>query len=146
MCTMRWGGGQTARITALTVNRTTGQNFYGTECGWRRRAGRREQAACISTGTRGVMNRWRGWIRQARGPNRILYFHTDVNGAPEEMTDSDGKIVWERGIRSGVTRYRRRTTAGWSRTCATRDSTSTGKRGCTTICTGTMIRMSGGSW
>ncbi|EEW2094676.1 type IV secretion protein Rhs, partial [Escherichia coli] len=26
----------------LTVNRTTGQNFYGTECGWRRRAGRRE--------------------------------------------------------------------------------------------------------
>ena len=31
------------------------------------------------------------------GPNRILYFHTDVNGAPEEMTDSDGKIVWETG-------------------------------------------------
>ncbi|EGK4120270.1 hypothetical protein IPA39_004702 [Escherichia coli] len=31
------------------------------------------------------------------GPTRILYFHTDVNGAPEEMTDSDGKIVWETG-------------------------------------------------
>ena len=31
------------------------------------------------------------------GPNRILYFHTDVNGAPEEMTDCDGKIVWETG-------------------------------------------------
>ncbi|HCP4454753.1 TPA: RHS domain-containing protein, partial [Escherichia coli] len=31
------------------------------------------------------------------GPNRILYFHTDVNGAPKEMTDSDGKIVWETG-------------------------------------------------
>ncbi|EFK6855013.1 RHS repeat domain-containing protein, partial [Escherichia coli] len=31
------------------------------------------------------------------GLNRILYFHTDVNGAPEEMTDSDGKIVWETG-------------------------------------------------
>ncbi|MBB0501201.1 hypothetical protein G7M38_03190 [Escherichia coli] len=31
------------------------------------------------------------------GPNRILYFHTDVNGAPEEMTDSDGRIVWETG-------------------------------------------------
>ncbi|EAA0659031.1 RHS repeat protein [Shigella flexneri] len=31
------------------------------------------------------------------GPNRILYFHTDVNGAPEEMTDSDRKIVWETG-------------------------------------------------
>ncbi|MBW6100791.1 RHS repeat-associated core domain-containing protein [Escherichia coli] len=25
-----------------------------------------------------------------------------------------------RGIRSGVTRYRRRTTAGWNRTCVTR--------------------------
>lgn len=31
------------------------------------------------------------------GPNRILYFHTDVNGAPEEMMDSNGKIVWETG-------------------------------------------------
>ncbi|EFC1529192.1 DUF6531 domain-containing protein [Escherichia ruysiae] len=30
-------------------------------------------------------------------PARILYFHTDVNGAPEELTDSDGKIVWETG-------------------------------------------------
>ncbi|MEH3563794.1 RHS domain-containing protein, partial [Escherichia coli] len=30
-------------------------------------------------------------------PARVLYFHTDVNGAPEELTDSDGKIVWETG-------------------------------------------------
>ncbi|EGM1791495.1 type IV secretion protein Rhs [Salmonella enterica subsp. enterica] len=30
-------------------------------------------------------------------PSRVLYFHTDVNGAPEELTDSDGEIVWETG-------------------------------------------------
>lgn len=66
MCTMHWGGGRKNSTSALTVSRTTGQNFYGTECGWRRRAGRREQAACTSTGTRGVMNRWRGWIRRAK--------------------------------------------------------------------------------
>ncbi|HAV1239623.1 TPA: Rhs-family protein [Salmonella enterica] len=33
----------------------------------------------------------------ANGPNKVLYFHTDVNGAPEEMTDCDGEIVWETG-------------------------------------------------
>ncbi|EEC0296946.1 hypothetical protein YV76_004437 [Salmonella enterica subsp. enterica] len=33
----------------------------------------------------------------ANGPNKVLYFHTDVNGAPEELTDSDGEIVWETG-------------------------------------------------
>ncbi|EDV3055260.1 hypothetical protein HU71_004800 [Salmonella enterica subsp. enterica] len=33
----------------------------------------------------------------ANEPNKILYFHTDVNGAPEELTDSDGEIVWETG-------------------------------------------------
>ena len=52
-------------------NRT---KFYGTECGWRRRAGRREQAACISTATRGVMNRWRGWISRQRGPEPDTVF------------------------------------------------------------------------
>ncbi len=25
----------------------------------------------------------------------ILYFHTDINGAPEELTDPDGNVVWE---------------------------------------------------
>ncbi|WP_367430377.1 RHS domain-containing protein [Snodgrassella alvi] len=24
----------------------------------------------------------------------MLYYHTDVNGAPEELTDEDGHIVW----------------------------------------------------
>ncbi|ENU4479878.1 TPA: RHS repeat-associated core domain-containing protein, partial [Salmonella enterica subsp. enterica serovar Ordonez] len=27
----------------------------------------------------------------------VLYYHTDVNGAPEEMTDGGGNIVWEAG-------------------------------------------------
>ncbi|MCX8727229.1 RHS repeat protein [Gilliamella sp. B2838] len=25
---------------------------------------------------------------------KVLYYHTDVNGAPEELTDEDGHIVW----------------------------------------------------
>ena len=25
---------------------------------------------------------------------RVLYFHNDVNGAPEELTDQQGEIVW----------------------------------------------------
>lgn len=29
--------------------------------------------------------------------DEVLYYHTDVNGAPEEMTDSGGNIVWEAG-------------------------------------------------
>jgi len=32
-------------------------------------------------------------------PARILYFHNDLNGAPEELTDSNGEIIWH-------TRYR----------------------------------------
>ncbi|EBX9810212.1 hypothetical protein DUB76_21605, partial [Salmonella enterica subsp. enterica serovar Derby] len=27
--------------------------------------------------------------------DEVLYYHTDVNGAPEEMTDGGGNIVWE---------------------------------------------------
>ncbi|EDP9826600.1 Rhs family protein [Salmonella enterica subsp. enterica] len=30
-------------------------------------------------------------------PGVVLYYHTDVNGAPEEMTDGRGNIVWEAG-------------------------------------------------
>ncbi|EOD9103073.1 RHS repeat-associated core domain-containing protein, partial [Salmonella enterica] len=29
--------------------------------------------------------------------DEVLYYHTDVNGAPEEMTDGRGNIVWEAG-------------------------------------------------
>ena len=25
----------------------------------------------------------------------MLYFHTDLNGCPEELTDANGKILWE---------------------------------------------------
>ena len=27
-------------------------------------------------------------------PMRVLYFHNDINGAPEELTDEQGEIVW----------------------------------------------------
>jgi len=27
-------------------------------------------------------------------PTRLYYFHTDINGAPETLTDSQGEIVW----------------------------------------------------
>ena len=73
------------------------------------------------------MNRWRGWIKAGKeGPNRILYFHTDVNGAPEEMTDSDGKIVWETGYQVWGNTIQEKDHGGWSRTCATGDSTRQG--------------------
>ena len=26
---------------------------------------------------------------------RVMYFHTDLNGCPEELTDENGKILWE---------------------------------------------------
>ncbi|WP_348250156.1 RHS domain-containing protein, partial [Salmonella enterica] len=29
--------------------------------------------------------------------DEALYYHTDVNGAPEEMTDARGNIAWEGG-------------------------------------------------
>ncbi|ECA0692761.1 TPA: RHS domain-containing protein, partial [Salmonella enterica subsp. enterica serovar Kiambu] len=29
--------------------------------------------------------------------DEVMYYHTDVNGAPEEMTDGGGNIVWEAG-------------------------------------------------
>ncbi|PIT24497.1 hypothetical protein BGI37_09830 [Snodgrassella alvi] len=28
-------------------------------------------------------------------PEKVMYFHTDLNGAPEELTDENGKILWE---------------------------------------------------
>ena len=26
---------------------------------------------------------------------RVMYFHTDLNGCPEELTDANGEILWE---------------------------------------------------
>ncbi|MBL1250936.1 RHS repeat protein [Salmonella enterica subsp. enterica serovar Ceyco] len=50
----------------------TGRPFYGTGCGWYRSAGRREVTACISTATREVTCRWRGWTGRERR-NRAGY-------------------------------------------------------------------------
>jgi RHS repeat-associated protein len=28
-------------------------------------------------------------------PEKVMYFHTDLNGCPEELTDENGEILWE---------------------------------------------------
>ena len=33
--------------------------------------------------------------RNGNQEQHIYYFHTDLNGMPEEMTDEAGEIVWE---------------------------------------------------
>lgn len=33
--------------------------------------------------------------RKSNKEQHIYYFHTDVNGMPEELTDEVGEIVWE---------------------------------------------------
>ncbi len=56
-----------------------------------------EAAACISTVT-GSHEPLARVDRAAPGEaDEVLYYHTDVNGAPEEMTDGGGNIVWEAG-------------------------------------------------
>ena len=57
-----------------------------------------------------------------------------------------GKSCGSKGIRSGVTRYRRKDHGGVEQNLRYRGQYLDGETGCTTICTGTMIRMSGGSW
>jgi RHS repeat-associated protein len=33
--------------------------------------------------------------KRGNDPERVMYFHTDLNGCPEELTDENGKILWE---------------------------------------------------
>ncbi|WP_218965127.1 RHS repeat domain-containing protein, partial [Snodgrassella alvi] len=33
--------------------------------------------------------------KRGNDPERVMYFHTDLNGCPEELTDANGKILWE---------------------------------------------------
>jgi RHS repeat-associated protein len=33
--------------------------------------------------------------KRGNDPEKVMYFHTDLNGAPEELTDENGKILWE---------------------------------------------------
>ncbi|PIT60666.1 RHS repeat domain-containing protein [Snodgrassella alvi] len=33
--------------------------------------------------------------KRGNDPEKIMYFHTDLNGCPEELTDESGKILWE---------------------------------------------------
>ncbi|MCO6518364.1 RHS repeat-associated core domain-containing protein [Snodgrassella sp.] len=33
--------------------------------------------------------------KRGNDPERVMYFHTDLNGCPEELTDENGEILWE---------------------------------------------------
>ncbi|WP_144353341.1 RHS repeat domain-containing protein, partial [Snodgrassella alvi] len=33
--------------------------------------------------------------KRGNDPEKVMYFHTDLNGCPEELTDESGKILWE---------------------------------------------------
>ena len=33
--------------------------------------------------------------KRGNDPERVMYFHTDLNGCPEELTDANGEILWE---------------------------------------------------
>jgi RHS repeat-associated protein len=33
--------------------------------------------------------------KRGNDPEKVMYFHTDLNGAPEELTNENGKILWE---------------------------------------------------
>ena len=77
-------------------------------------------------------------------PMRVLYFHNDVNGAPEELADNQGEIV--SATRFGAIPLEKPISPVRSRgrTSAFRASTSIGKPGFTTTPSVTMIRMWGG--
>lgn len=96
-CTTRRAGGWRSTSWTRKESRITGRRFYGTECGWRRSAGWEEAAACISTATRSHEPLARVDRAAPGEADEVLYYHTDVNGAPEEMTDGGGNIVWEAG-------------------------------------------------
>ncbi|PIT17312.1 RHS repeat domain-containing protein [Snodgrassella alvi] len=33
--------------------------------------------------------------KRGNEPERVMYFHTDLNGCPEELTDENGELLWE---------------------------------------------------
>ncbi|PIT13065.1 RHS repeat-associated core domain-containing protein [Snodgrassella alvi] len=33
--------------------------------------------------------------KRGNDPERVMYFHTDLNGCPEELTDANGELLWE---------------------------------------------------
>jgi RHS repeat-associated protein len=33
--------------------------------------------------------------KRGNDPEKVMYFHTDLNGCPEELTDENGEILWE---------------------------------------------------
>ncbi len=75
----------------------------------------------------------------------IFWYHTELNGLPESVTDSYGDTVW-RGASTAwghSLRKARRSYGTPRRTCASRACTCTVKRACTTTPSGTTTRRAG---
>ena len=77
----------------------------------------------------------------------IFWYHTELNGLPDSVTDSNGDTVW-RGAstawgRSPVCGKAHRSSGTPRRTCASRCSTWTAKRACTTAPSATTTRRAG---
>lgn len=75
--------------------------------------------------------------------DEVLYYHTDVNGAPEEMTDGGGNIVWEAGYQVWGNLTHEKETRPVQQNLRFQGQYLDRETGCITICTDFMIRISG---
>ncbi len=75
----------------------------------------------------------------------IFWYHTELNGLPDSVTDSNGDTVW-RGVSTARCRSLCASTPETGtprRTCASRACTCTVKRACTTTPSATTTRLAG---
>ena len=75
----------------------------------------------------------------------IFWYHTELNGLPDRVTDADGQTLWRWQFstwekRSSNSAYR---SGRCRRTCVSRGSISTAKAACTTTCSATTTRSPG---
>ena len=76
----------------------------------------------------------------------IFWFHSQPNGTPEWMTDSEGHVCWE-GVNSAWGKLLRESETqglGYSQTCGCRGNTCISRQGCATICSGITTRTADG--
>lgn len=96
-CTTRRAGGWRSTNWTRKESRITGRRFWdGMRLAQECRLGRSISLYIYSD--QGSHEPLARVDRAAPGEaDEVLYYHTDVNGAPEEMTDGGGNIVWEAG-------------------------------------------------
>ncbi|WP_349975165.1 RHS repeat-associated core domain-containing protein [Pseudomonas sp. WHRI 8519] len=76
-------------LRRITQSRTGGCYSTGKGFGFCRRY-RAGWSACIFMPHRTAMNRWHG----SMGREVVQYFHTNLAGLPEQLTDAEGKAIW----------------------------------------------------